>query len=64
MKDIELVKAGLGKRLLKIYSDMPSNKYYEALDRIESLLKEAPKFFSYHDFDGEKLNWLKRAGLI
>lgn len=25
---------------------------------------EAPKFFSHHDFDGEKLDWLKRTGLI
>lgn len=64
MKDIEIIRRGLGKRPLQFYSDVPSDEYYKALERIESLIKEAPKFFSHHDFDGEKLDWLKRTGLI
>lgn len=28
------------------------------------LVQTAPTFFSAHSFDGEKLLWLKRAGLV
>lgn len=34
------------------------------VERLTALLKEAPKFFTpQYDFEGEKLDWLNRAGL-
>lgn len=32
--------------------------------KLAFLVQTAPKFFSAHSFDGEKLLWLKRAGLV
>ena len=62
MKDIEIIR----KSFMNCVFDGVSvrDSATEALNRIETLLKEAPKFFSSHDFDGEKLNWLERAELI
>ena len=42
-------------------------EYREAaaeIRRLRGLIAEAPKFFSHHDFDGDKLEWLGRAGLV
>ena len=43
-------------------------EYREAaaeIRRLRELITEAPKFFSaVHDFDGEKLDWLRRARLV
>jgi len=41
--------------------------FYKALreiERLESLIQEAPKFFATCDFEGKKLEWLKKANLI
>ena len=35
-----------------------------AVRKLETLVKEAPKFFALDSFDGEKREWLERAGLI
>lgn len=58
MKDIETIR----NFIIKCHQDR--SELFFALNRIEKLLEEAPKFFSYHNFDGEKLEWLKRAGLL
>lgn len=29
--------------------------------RLRELVKDSPKYFSAHSFDGEKLNWLNKA---
>lgn len=58
MKDIATIR----KAIIKYNQDRP--ELFFALNRVERLLEEAPKFFSHHDFDGEKLDWLKRAGLL
>lgn len=34
------------------------------IEKLRSLVAEAPKFFSHHSFDGNKLEWLMRAGLV
>lgn len=40
------------------------DKATEALRHFAKLVQDAPKFFHPgYDFDGEKLEWLKRAGL-
>jgi len=55
---------------LRIEEELAANgtsAYDELRERIalmESLIAEAPKFFAVCDFNGEKLDWLKRAGLV
>jgi len=56
-KDIAILKKAIQRK-------HPCDECHAALERLESLLKDAPKFFSHHDFDGEKLEWLELAGLI
>jgi hypothetical protein len=37
----------------------------DEIDRLNNLISEAPKFFApQYDFQGEKLEWLKRAKLV
>lgn len=62
MTDIEIIKKALKKRNLD--DDCLRISAIGVFLRMEALIREAPRFFSHHDFDGEKLNWLKRAGLI
>jgi len=56
-KDIAILK----KAIVKKY---PYDECHAAIERLETLIKDAPKFFSHHDFNGEKLEWLESAGLI
>ena len=52
----------LAQRLLKFAGRM--NELGAELERLRGLIEEAPKFFHPgYDFEGEKLAWLKRAGL-
>lgn len=64
MKDIEIIKKALKRDNFPPDCSALRISAIGALERVYSLLSEAPKFFSHHDFDGEKLDWLKRAGLI
>jgi len=36
----------------------------DELNRVRGLLSEAPRFFSHHEFEGEKLAWLQRANIV
>lgn len=40
----------------------PCHPVHAAIDEIEDVIEDAVKFFSPHDFDGEKSDWLKRTG--
>ena len=57
MKEIDILKKAISRK-------HPCDQCHAALKRIETLIKQAPKFFSHHDFDGEKTDWLKRAELL
>lgn len=57
MKQIEILKKAISKK-------HPCNECHEALQELEKLLNDAPAFFATCDFDGDKLEWLKRSGFI
>jgi hypothetical protein len=58
MKQIDILRKALSKK-------HPCNECHGALNDLEKLINDAPKFFSpLHDFDGEKITWLKDAGQI
>lgn len=55
--DIDVIRAAL--------RNLPENKKLViSLENMEQLIKDATKFFSpTHNFDGEKEEWMKKAGL-
>ncbi len=66
--NLEVPHAALRASALMALGQSPhafAKKTSDDFAELRELVKEAPKYFSpIHDFDGDKLNWLMRAGLV
>lgn len=61
---IEVPHAALRASLLQAQGESP-HAFGDKVDRLQSLVEEAPRYFHPgYDFDGQKLDWLRRAGAV